>query len=118
MYQKKNDIRPFEDATKIEFFCKKHDASLFAFGNHNKKRPDNLILGRLHDYNILDMVELGIENYKGLRDFDNEKVASGIKPCLLFSGPAFEQSEELKRLKVCFTMLNCLKYTYSNNFQF
>ncbi len=33
------DIRPFEDATQLERFGKKKDASLFAFGSHNKKRP-------------------------------------------------------------------------------
>ena len=42
-FGKKNDIRPFENATQLEFFCKKTDASLFAFGNHSKKRPDNLV---------------------------------------------------------------------------
>lgn len=28
-----------------EFFAKKTDASLFLFGSHNKKRPNNLVLG-------------------------------------------------------------------------
>ena len=41
---KKNDFRPFENATQLEFFCKKTDSSLFAFGNHTKKRPDNLVI--------------------------------------------------------------------------
>ena len=37
---------------------------MFMFGNHNKKRPDNLILGRLYDYHLLDMFEFGLENFK------------------------------------------------------
>jgi len=37
----KNEIRPFEYATKVELFCQKNYTSLF--GNHNKKRPNNLI---------------------------------------------------------------------------
>lgn len=45
------------------------------------------------------MVELGIENYKGLSEFTSEKVALGIKPCLLFAGPQFEQNSDLKRLQ-------------------
>ena len=49
-YGQKNDIRPFEDMSKVEFFSKKHDSSLFALGNSNKKRPDNLILGRLYEH--------------------------------------------------------------------
>ena len=33
--------------SSIEFFAQKEDASLFAFSNHNKKRPNNMVLGRL-----------------------------------------------------------------------
>ena len=66
-YNQKNDIRPFEDLTKLEFHCKKNDSSLFMLGNHNKKRPHNLILGRMYDYNLLDMIELGVENFKSLQ---------------------------------------------------
>jgi ribosome production factor 2 len=60
-YSHKNDIRPFEDFTKIEFFSQKHDISLFGLGSNNKKRPDNLVLGRTYDYKMLDMVEFGIQ---------------------------------------------------------
>ena len=101
-YAKKNDILPFEDHTKIEQFGKKLDKSLFVFGNHNKKRPHNLIFGRLFDHQMLDMIELGVQNYKGLKTFKNEKIAAGSKPCLLFSGQAFERSPEMKRLKNLF----------------
>lgn len=48
-----------KDATKFEFYGRKLDASLFVFGSHNKKRPNNLVFARLYDYNILDMIELG-----------------------------------------------------------
>ena len=73
-YSHKNDIRPFEDFTKLEFFGQKHDVSLFAFGNSNKKRPDNLIIGRLFDHKMLDMMELGVENFKSMQDFSTEKI--------------------------------------------
>jgi ribosome production factor 2 len=98
-YSKKNEILPFEDHTKIEQYGKKEDRSLFVLGNHNKKRPHNLVFGRLHDHLMLDMVELGVQNFKGLKDFKNEKIAAGIKPCLLFSGEAFDRSPEMNRLK-------------------
>ena len=57
---RKNEVLPFEDIIPIENMCKKNDASLFLFGNHNKKRPHNLILGRIFDGHLLDMVEMGI----------------------------------------------------------
>ena len=46
-------------------------------------------MGRMYDYQLLDMVELGLENFKSLQDFKNSKIASGSKPCLLFAGEPF-----------------------------
>lgn len=57
------------------------------------------VVGRMFDETLLDMVELGIEQYKGLVEFTAEKIGLGIKPCLLFAGPQFEQSPELQRLQ-------------------
>lgn len=100
-YNQKNDIRPFEDATKLEFWGKKNDSSLFVFGSHNKKRPHNMILGRMYDYHLLDMVELGLESYTPLKDFKTAKVATGCKPALIFHGDPFSDpaNAEMQRLK-------------------
>lgn len=88
---RKNPMLPFEDDTSIEFLSKKNDASLFLFGSHNKKRPNNLVFGRLYDFHVLDMMEMGIENFKPLADFkDVAKPASGSKPCLVFNGDLFD----------------------------
>ncbi|XP_073993489.1 ribosome production factor 2-like protein Non3 [Rhodnius prolixus] len=95
----KHDILPFESTTQIEAFSKKYDSSLFFFGTHTKKRPNNIVLGRLYDNQILDMVELGIDQYKGLNSFDTEKITTGLKPCLIFTGPNFEQNPELNRIQ-------------------
>ncbi|CAL1264190.1 unnamed protein product [Larinioides sclopetarius] len=97
-FNRKNDIKPMEDATKLEFFCQKSDASLFMFGSHNKKRPNNLVAGRLFDYHILDMFELAIEDFKSLKDFKTAKVPLGSKPMLLFT-EGFEETLEHRRLK-------------------
>ncbi|XP_060128619.1 ribosome production factor 2 homolog isoform X2 [Zootoca vivipara] len=99
LYKKKNIARPFEDQTSLEFFSKKSDCSLFLFGSHNKKRPNNLIIGRMYDYHVLDMVELGIEKFVALRDIKNSKCPEGTKPMLIFAGDAFDISEEHRRLK-------------------
>lgn len=96
---KLNDILPFENITPIEEFSRKNDASMFMFASHNKKRPHNLILGRMYDSHILDMVEFGIEHYRGLKEFKTQKVSLGIKPCLLFAGELFEHNHEYKRIK-------------------
>uniref|UniRef100_A0A1B0CZU4 Ribosome production factor 2 homolog n=1 Tax=Phlebotomus papatasi TaxID=29031 RepID=A0A1B0CZU4_PHLPP len=42
---------------------------------------------------------LGLVKYRGLQEFKNEKISSNVKPCLVFNGPKWTQSEELRRLK-------------------
>ncbi|EFN68775.1 Brix domain-containing protein 1-like protein [Camponotus floridanus] len=99
MMQKKNDILPFENIVPIEKFAFKYEASLFMMASHNKKRPNNLVMGRMYDHMLLDMIEFGIENYKGLKDFKVEKVSLGIKPLLIFNGEVFESNYEYRRIK-------------------
>ncbi|XP_060609157.2 ribosome production factor 2 homolog isoform X1 [Anolis sagrei] len=99
LYKRKNITRPFEDQTSMEFFSKKSDCSLFMFGSHNKKRPNNLIIGRMYDYHVLDMIELGIEKFVALKDIKNSKCPEGTKPMLIFAGDAFDISEEHRRLR-------------------
>ncbi|XP_048768209.1 ribosome production factor 2 homolog [Ostrea edulis] len=101
-YKRKNILRPFEDETPLEFFAKKTDASLFLFGSHNKKRPNNLVLGRFFDFHILDMIELGLEKFVSMADFHGGKCSEGTKPCLMFAGETFEQDVEYRRLKNLF----------------
>uniref|UniRef100_A0A8C0HHW9 Ribosome production factor 2 homolog n=1 Tax=Buteo japonicus TaxID=224669 RepID=A0A8C0HHW9_9AVES len=96
---RKNITRPFEDQTSLEFFSKKSDCSLFLFGSHNKKRPNNLIIGRMFDYHVLDMIELGIEKFVSLKDVKNSKCPEGTKPMLIFAGDMFDVNEEYRRLK-------------------
>uniref|UniRef100_A0A8B9PI48 Ribosome production factor 2 homolog n=1 Tax=Apteryx owenii TaxID=8824 RepID=A0A8B9PI48_APTOW len=84
---------------RLEFFSKKSDCSLFLFGSHNKKRPNNLIIGRMFDYHVLDMIELGIEKFVSLKDVKNSKCPEGTKPMLIFAGDTFDLNEEYRRLK-------------------
>jgi len=99
MFHRKNILRPFEDQTSLEFFSQKNDTSLMVFGSHSKKRPHNLVFGSFYDFHTLDMFELGIEKYKSLSEFKSEKVMSGSKPCILFSGEEFQNKTEYSRLK-------------------
>lgn len=66
---------------------------------HSRSICVNSVPGRLYDNQILDMVELGIDQYKGLNSFDTEKITTGLKPCLIFTGPNFEQNPELNRIQ-------------------
>merc|ERR1712038_502584 len=78
---------------------KKNDTSLMVFGSHSKKRPHNLVFGSFYDFHILDMFELGIEKYRPISEFKAEKIMSGTKPCIMFSGEEFQNKTEYSRLK-------------------
>ncbi|KAJ8275072.1 hypothetical protein COCON_G00096970 [Conger conger] len=103
MYKKKNITRPFEDQTSLEFFSKKSDCSLFLFGSHNKKRPNNLVFGRMFDFHVLDMIELGIEKFASLQEIKKSTCPEGTKPLLVFAGEAFDTDNEYKRLRSVLT---------------
>uniref|UniRef100_A0A8C6EDQ3 Ribosome production factor 2 homolog n=1 Tax=Microcebus murinus TaxID=30608 RepID=A0A8C6EDQ3_MICMU len=82
LYKKKNITRPFEDQTSLEFFSKKSD-----------------LIGRMYDYQVLDMIELGIEKFVSLKDIKNSKCPEGTKPMLIFAGDDFDVTEDYRRLK-------------------
>ena len=87
---RKNEILPFEDINSIEFLSVKNDSSLFTLANHTKKRPHNLVIGRLYDGHLLDMYEFGIEKHERIQSFDGKKKAYGAKPLMLFLGSQWD----------------------------
>ncbi|KAJ8902250.1 hypothetical protein NDN08_006657 [Rhodosorus marinus] len=99
-FTRKNSIRPFEAAGEapLEALLAKNDCSLFMLGNHTKKRPHNLILGRLFDGHLLDMVEFGIEDFVSLEAYTGRKRSLGIKPCVVFKGD-FSSDPNLEKVK-------------------
>jgi len=103
LFQKKNLTRPFEDPGSVEFLGKQNDCSLFAYVSHSKKRPHNLVLGRLFDFQLLDMVELSIDEstFKSMADFESDRKATvrvGGKPMFVFKGD-FETSPDMEKTK-------------------
>jgi len=103
MLSRHNEIIPFENEVSLEFLAQKNDCSLFAFGSHNKKRPHNLILGRLFDGHLLEMAEFGIEDFVSINEFHATSTKRvGSKPCLLFIGDQWENEERFKKLKNLF----------------
>lgn len=91
-FTKKNEIHPFEDASSLEFFSEKNDASFLVFGSSSKKRPHSITFVRTFGHKVLDMLELYLdpESFRTLAQFKNKKCAVGLKPLLLFSGTPFE----------------------------
>jgi ribosome production factor 2 len=65
------DMRPFEAGgeASLELQCSRNNCSLFALGSHQKKRPHNLILGRLYDFRLYDAVEFGVRQYRSVQSF-------------------------------------------------
>jgi ribosome production factor 2 len=91
-FTKKNQIHPFEDASSLEFFSEKNDASMIVFANHTKKRPHCLTIVRCFEYKVLDMLELYInpDTLRTLSQFKTAKPAVGLKPMIAFSGTLFD----------------------------
>ena len=99
--RKNEDVRLFEEAgeAKLEHLMRKFDCSLFAFTSHNKKRPNNLILGRTFDGNLLDVMEFGVLDYAGIDSFPGAKPMFASKPCFIFQGPEFDDDERYRAFK-------------------
>mmetsp|Transcript_15097 Transcript_15097/g.21116 ORF Transcript_15097/g.21116 Transcript_15097/m.21116 type:complete len:330 (-) Transcript_15097:184-1173(-) len=105
MLNKKNKFRPFEDHSSLEFLSNQMDSSLFAFGTLTKKKGHCLTLGRMFNYQLLDMIELSINvdmEFKPISAFSGERKKSvffGSKPMFVFQGEQFEVSDNHKELK-------------------
>lgn len=102
MLSKRNDLNPFEDETGVEFLMSKNHASLFVFGSHNKKRPNNIVMGRTFDGHIMDMIEMGVSSYKGVDEFRGLAKAVGSKPVMLFEGELWDTDEKYGKLRNLF----------------
>lgn len=93
-FTKKNEIHPFEDASSLEFFSQKNDASLILFGSHSKKRPHCLTWIRCFGGEVLDMIELYVvqDTARAFDQFKGKTCSIGLKPLLSFSGSQFDSS--------------------------
>lgn len=104
LFNKKNHIRPFEDATSLEFLARTNDTSLFLYGSHSKKRPHNLVMGRMFDFQVRDMIELGVDpkSFRSMAQLGGSRSGTariGGKPMFVFRGDGFEQVDDLIELK-------------------
>jgi len=98
-FSKKNIIRPFEDASSLEFWAQKNDASMFLVGQSTKKRPNGLIIARTFDSKVLDMCELGVDQFVSMSEFKTPKSTPGHKPMLHFASELFDTHPRYVQLK-------------------
>lgn len=103
LMSKKNTIVAFdtEGQHSLEFLATKNDCALFAMASHNKKRPNNLVLGRTFDKQLLDMIELGVLRYKSIADHGGSvpKKRIGSKPLMLFLGDLWQHDATHTKLQ-------------------
>jgi len=86
------EIRPLEDETQIERFTRKSNAGLFLSGSHSKKRPVNLVFGRMFDSNLLDLAEFRVVAHKLACEFSSTHgITLGTKPCIAVNVPSLKQ---------------------------
>ncbi|KAI0274391.1 Brix-domain-containing protein [Russula aff. rugulosa BPL654] len=98
-FSKKNVVRPFEDATSLGFWAHKNDASMFILGQSTKKRPNGLTIARMFDGRLLDMCELGVDQFVSMDEFKTPKPQPGHKPMLHFASELFDSHPRFIQLK-------------------
>ncbi|KAG2498091.1 hypothetical protein HYH03_003849 [Edaphochlamys debaryana] len=101
--RKNENVRPFETGgeTSLEFYAKKNGCPMFVLASHSKKRPHNIVIGRMFDYHLYDALELGVEQFKAIKDFGAAGTAAqvGNKPLIIFVGEKFESVPALTLAK-------------------
>lgn len=102
-FNRKNDIKPFEDFSNLEFLSEKNDSSILILSTNSKKRRNNLTFVRTFNYKIYDMIELSVlDNFKLLSDFKKMTINVGIKPMFSFQGSEFDSHPVYQHIKSLF----------------
>lgn len=113
LLQKPNNILPFEDTSYIEHVAEQYDCGFVCFGSHNKKRPNNMIIHRMYNHQVLDMIELGVDNCMTMQEFKTKTmIETGQQPILIFQGDPFDLSEKhikFKNMMIDFFRIKHLK---------
>lgn len=100
--KKRNAFHAFEGRNHLEFLGHKNDCSLVCFGSDSKKRPNNLVLGRMFDFHLLEMIELGVVAMDRIEmgDSKGRSIGSiGAKAFFVFEGTEFTTEPVFIRLR-------------------
>ncbi|PSC75116.1 ribosome production factor 2-like protein [Micractinium conductrix] len=97
------ELKPFEGGGEaaLERHCAHQNCSLFALGSTQKKRPHNLVMGRLFDFRLYDVVEFGVVRHRPVQAFGGGAALAqlGNKPCFVFVGDVFEADPVMRQVK-------------------
>mmetsp|Transcript_25047 Transcript_25047/g.27769 ORF Transcript_25047/g.27769 Transcript_25047/m.27769 type:complete len:229 (+) Transcript_25047:3-689(+) len=116
LLQKKNNIQPFEDASYIEHVADRHDAGFILFGSHNKKRPNNMIVNRMYNHQVLDIMEVGVDSCIEMSKFKEQvNIEVGQQPIILFQGEQFDLQEKHMKFKNMMWDFFRIKHLHSVN---
>lgn len=90
---------PINDKSQIQRLSGTTDSSLFIHISHTKKRPNNVVFGRLFNYELTEQFEFQLDNYIGLQDIPTKKPMPQCKPMLVFQGDAFNNDRDMVMIK-------------------
>ncbi|KAF0988087.1 hypothetical protein HZS_1352 [Henneguya salminicola] len=82
--------------------CIKYDFHQFIIGSHSKKRPNNIVIGRIYNGEILDMYEFGLKNYIPIHNNNRNLCEIGQKSCHFFAGHEFQYDPNYIAIKNIF----------------
>lgn len=99
-----SNFYPFQDASHIEKMANSSKSNIVVLGESSKKRKAALVLMRVFNEQMLDMIELNVTNYQPTTSFKGVPGCSiGAKPLIVFQGAGFSSSESpLSRAKNMF----------------
>jgi ribosome production factor 2 len=100
LLKKHENLFPFDNAEDVSKFFDSKDGSLIVIGSNSKKRPNNLIFGRLFDSHFLDLVEFKLNSFE--ETASTRPIYPGLHPLMLFQGESFETDPVLTRVKNLF----------------
>jgi ribosome production factor 2 len=88
----------FHQPAYVEQLCAQWDTSLICIASHSKKKPHSLTLARLFNYHLLDAIQFTVLAHRPISAFRGTKCQLGAKPCLIFSGEAWQSQETHRHL--------------------
>ena len=95
------DTRPFEDAGLMLHLSDKHQCPLFLFGQSSKKHPSRIVIGRVFEREILDLLQLDILSFSGELAALN-RIPTHQRPVFVAIGDRFETDEKFMRVRNLF----------------